>query len=264
MFPRDRQRPALSEFSLEPESTTQHPGDDMVEEAYEFDQQPGANIFGATPPSTGIVYVLSNVAMPGYIKIGYTSGNSSKDIEDRMRQLDSTGVPRSFDCEYAALVSNCSQVEKAIHTAFGDFRVRQNREFFEGVEPFRVKAILQLLAIEEVTPNGHKSHKAESEYRDMESEQPIRRRESFTFSMVDVPKGASLEWGDDPEIKCQVANDSTGVMFDGEYYTLTGLTSRLKQWKHSPAAVRYWLYQGETLLQRRDRLEQDVMGLEDY
>ena len=42
----------------------------MVEEAYEFDQQPGANIFGTTPPATGIVYVLSNVAMPGYIKNG--------------------------------------------------------------------------------------------------------------------------------------------------------------------------------------------------
>ena len=236
----------------------------MAEEAYELGQQPGANIFGATPPTTGIVYVLSNVAMPGYIKIGYTSGNSARDVEDRMRQLDSTGVPRSFDCEYAALVSNCSQVEKAIHTAFGDFRVRQNREFFEGVEPFRVKAILQLLAIEEVTPNGHRYQKAEYEFRDLESEQPIRRRESFTFSMVDVPKGASLEWGDDPEIKCQVANDSTGVTFDGEYYTLTSLASKLKQWKHTPFAVRYWLYQGETLLQRRDRLELEALGLEEY
>ena len=236
----------------------------MVEEAYEIDQHSGANIFAATPPSTGIVYVLSNVAMPGYIKIGYTSGNSAKDIEDRMSQLDSTGVPRSFDCEYAALVSNCSQVEKAIHTAFGDFRVRQNREFFEGVEPFRVKAILQLLAIEEVTPNGHREHKFESAFRDMESEQPIRRRESFTFAMVEVPRGATLEWGDEPEVKCQVANDSTGVVFDGEYYSLTELTSKLKKWKHTPTPVRYWLYQGETLLQRRDRLEQELLGLEDY
>ena len=195
----------------------------MVEEAYEFEQQPGANIFGASPPTTGIVYVLSNVAMPGYIKIGYTSGNSSKDVEDRMRQLDSTGVPRSFDCEYAALVSNCSQVEKAIHTAFGDFRVRQNREFFEGVEPFRVKAILQLLAIEEVTPNGHRYLQDRVRIQGYGKRTANKAAGELYFSMVDLPKGSTLEWGDDPEIKCQVANDSTGVMFDGEYYSLTGL-----------------------------------------
>ena len=235
----------------------------MVEEAFEIDQHSGANIFGTTPPNTGIVYVFSNVAMPGYIKIGYISGNSARDVQDRMRQLDGIGVPRAFDCEYAALVDNCAQVEKAIHTAFGDFRVRQNREFFEGVEPFRVKAILQLLAIEEMTPNGSKNHKLESEFWDLESEQPIRRRESFAFSMVDVPKGATLEWGDDPDIKCQVANDSNGVMYEDEYYTLTALASKLKQWKHVPTAVRYWLYQGETLLQRRDRMDQDASGLED-
>ena len=236
----------------------------MVEETNEFDQLSGSNIFGTTSPATGIVYVFSNVAMPGYIKIGYISGNTAKDVQDRMRQLDSAEVPRAFDCEYAAVVSNCAQVEKAIHIAFGDFRVRQNREFFEGVEPFRVKAILQLLEIEEVTPSVTKKHKSEAAFRDLESEQPTRRRETFTFSMIDVPKGATLEWGDNPEIKCQVANDSTGVVFEGEYYTLTGLASKLKQWKHTPSAVRYWLYQGETLLQRRDRIDQEEVGLQDH
>ena len=231
----------------------------MVEEINEGDQQATENIFASPSPTTGIVYVLSNAAMPGYIKIGYTSGNSAKDVQERMGQLDSTGVPRSFDCEYAALVSNYAQVEKAIHTAFGDFRVRQNREFFEGVEPFRVKAILQLLAIEEVTPSLIKKHNSEVETQDLESEQPSRRRESFSFSMVSVPKGAQLEWGDNPEIKCQVANETSGVIFEGEYYSLTGLASKLKKWKHSPTAVRYWLYEGETLLQRRERLEQEVL-----
>ena len=235
----------------------------MDEEINEFDQQPAVNVFGSTSNTTGIVYILSNVAMPGYIKIGYTSGNSFKDLQDRMRQLDSTGVPRSFDCEYAGLVSNCAQVEKAIHTAFGDFRVRQNREFFEGVEPFRVKAILQLLATEEVTPGLNNQQHSEVESQQFESEQPTRRREAFTFSMVGIPKGAALEWGDDPDIKCQVANDTTGVTYEGEYYSLTGLASKLKRWKHSPTAIRYWLYEGETLLQRRERLEQEALGGEE-
>ena len=69
-----------------------------------------------------------------------------------MRQLDSTGVPRAFNCEYAAIVKDPYKIEQALHTAFGDFRVRANREFFENVAPFRVKAVLELFCIREVTP----------------------------------------------------------------------------------------------------------------
>ncbi len=37
-----------------------------------------------------IVYVLTNPAMPGLVKIGKTN---QKDIEERMKQLYTTGVP---------------------------------------------------------------------------------------------------------------------------------------------------------------------------
>ena len=90
------------------------------------------------PNNTGIVYILTNEAMDGYIKIGMTSGDSPKDVQKRMSELDSTGVPRAFQCEYAAVVENYANVEGALHTAFGDYRVRTNREFFEGLAPFRV------------------------------------------------------------------------------------------------------------------------------
>lgn len=39
-----------------------------------------------------IVYILTNEAMPGYIKIGRT-GTS---VEQRMRELDKTSTPRRF------------------------------------------------------------------------------------------------------------------------------------------------------------------------
>ena len=47
----------------------------------------------------GIVYVLSNPAMPDYVKVGKTSGIEPKDVLVRMKELDSTGVPRAFKCE---------------------------------------------------------------------------------------------------------------------------------------------------------------------
>lgn len=40
-----------------------------------------------------IVYVLTNDAMPGLIKTGMTDGA----VEDRMRQLDTSGVRSLYD-----------------------------------------------------------------------------------------------------------------------------------------------------------------------
>ena len=73
--------------------------------------------------------------MPGYVKIGRTDG----DLASRVRQLDSTGVPLPFEVFYAARVRDSAFVERQLHAAFGDRRVRANREFFT-VEQSRVRA----------------------------------------------------------------------------------------------------------------------------
>jgi hypothetical protein len=47
-----------------------------------------------------IVYVLVNRAMPDLVKIGKTE----RDIESRIKGLDTTSVPLPFECYYAAKV----------------------------------------------------------------------------------------------------------------------------------------------------------------
>lgn len=84
---------------------------------------------------------------PGYVKIGMTNG----DLEERIRCLDTTSVPLPFECFYAARVADAREVEKRLHDAFLDHRVRSNREFFE-VAPERVASALKLAEIENVTP----------------------------------------------------------------------------------------------------------------
>ena len=81
-----------------------------------------------------IVYVLTNPAMPGLIKIGKTM---QQEIENRMKQLYGTGVPVPFDCAFACQVKDVTEVEKALHFAFGNTRINPNREFFK-IEPERV------------------------------------------------------------------------------------------------------------------------------
>jgi hypothetical protein len=74
----------------------------------------------------GIVYVLKNPAMPGMVKIGMTTN----DINNRMNELNTTGVPLPFECLYACEVDDYKLVEKSLHIAFHPYRVNPKREFF--------------------------------------------------------------------------------------------------------------------------------------
>ena len=62
----------------------------------------------------GIVYILMNESMPGYVKIGRTDG----ELATRVRQLDSTGTPLPFEVFYAARVRDSVFVERQLHAAF--------------------------------------------------------------------------------------------------------------------------------------------------
>ena len=87
----------------------------------------------------GLVYVLTNEAMPGLVKIGYT-----KDIARRITELSKpTSVPLPFECFFAVEVENCEEVEKKIHDGLHDVRINLSREFFE-IAPERVRSLMQL------------------------------------------------------------------------------------------------------------------------
>ncbi len=49
----------------------------------------------------GIVYLLTNPVMPGLVKIGMTT---QEDIDKRMKELYTTGVPVPFECQFACKV----------------------------------------------------------------------------------------------------------------------------------------------------------------
>lgn len=92
----------------------------------------------------GIVYVLTNPAMEGLVKIGKTARSA---LENRMGELYSTGVPVPFNCEIAVEVDDETSVESALHKAFAKFRVNPRREFFE-VDPEHIKPLIVLLGKE--------------------------------------------------------------------------------------------------------------------
>lgn len=77
--------------------------------------------------SKGYVYVLSNPAMPGLVKIGHSKHGG----RSRAGQLQQTGVPKPFVLEFELYVEDAACLEAAAHAALAGDRVAHNREFFK-------------------------------------------------------------------------------------------------------------------------------------
>jgi len=74
------------------------------------------------------VYVLSNPVQPGILKIGYTNNTP----EERARQLsNATGVAMPYEVEYAYSCWNGLELEKDIHERLHEYRLSNQREFFQ-------------------------------------------------------------------------------------------------------------------------------------
>ena len=57
---------------------------------------------------------------------------SSKDPTlDRINELNSTGVPHPFNCEYYAFVEDHNRLEREVHKVLRDYRENYQREFFK-------------------------------------------------------------------------------------------------------------------------------------
>jgi T5orf172 domain len=200
-----------------------------------------------------IVYVLINAAMPGLVKIGITNG----DVASRLRQLDTTSTPLPFECFYAAEVRDAATVERAIHTAFGDHRVRQNREFFK-ISPDKPKAIIALLCIRDVTPGVELF--AEPDDKEAVAEAK-KRRAVFRFSSVGITPGAILQSVFDDNITCIVRGDRR-IEFRGEETSLSRSALQIAHEKglgwSAVAGPDYWKYDGKTLSEwRDDKVDED-------
>lgn len=195
-----------------------------------------------------IVYVLINESMPGYVKIGIT--NTS--LSERIKSLDTTSVPLPFECFYAAEVSDARETEKRLHHAFLDKRVRSNREFFE-ISPEQVVSALQLAELNNVTP-GYDVVETEEDKKALD--QARSKRSIFNFSMVKIPVGGEISFFNDSSVKATVRDNRT-IEFNGILTSLSAAARDLLNYKNPVQGPLYWKYEGETLDQRRRRMEEE-------
>lgn len=200
---------------------------------------------------SGYIYVLTNPTIPDLVKIGKTSN-----LEERVRSLSShSGVPVPFEVYYSCIVSDPDKVEKHLHDGFGDHRVNAKREFFR-INPERVVSILKLVEVRDVTPQ---SDFVEDEEERQSLNKERSRRSNFTFSSVEIPIGSILQFVRDENVTVKVIDDRN-VEFEGEVTSLTQssliLLNRDHGWNSSSVTgPRYWVFENETLSERRLRLE---------
>ena len=202
-----------------------------------------------------VVYVLTNEAMEGMVKIGRTTTS----VEQRIRELDNTSTPLPFQCFYAAEVGNSALVEGKLHRIFSDKRIRSNREFFR-VDANQVREAIQLAELKDVTPRTDvlvDASDAQALQRAVATEE---RRARLRFSELGIPVGAVLTFTKDQDFTCTVVADGK-VEFGGQ--TLSPSASALlvvRRLGYQWAAVSgsdYWQFEGETLTARRLRLEDE-------
>jgi hypothetical protein len=206
------------------------------------------------PGMTSAIYVLTNEAMPGLVKIGRTD----ESVEARMLQLGGTGVPLPFECYFAAQVVDATKLEKTLHQLFSKERVNPKREFF-AVEPERVVLAIQIGHFTDVTPG--------SILAEPEEEQALQktkaRRPRISLDSLGINPGDTLTFSRDENIIATVVEGGR-VLYDGETLSLSAAALRVLHslGSRTPAASgsEYWLYEDELLDERRRRLEAERFG----
>jgi len=78
----------------------------------------------------GFVYILSNISMPGILKVGMTERVPELRVNDNDNDNDlcSTGVPTPFVVEYYAFFDDRYKAEKEAHINLKEYR--HSKEFF--------------------------------------------------------------------------------------------------------------------------------------
>ncbi|MDR0320082.1 MAG: GIY-YIG nuclease family protein [Treponema sp.] len=201
----------------------------------------------------GKVYILTNDAMPGIIKIGITEMET---IEERMKSLDNTSVPKPFRFHYAIETKKYKEIEKLMHNAFSKFRIRNNREFFE-MDAESAVAALKISGAAEIKLNNEMI----DEKGTVIEEESIPTKKIFTFSQVNIPINSELSFTRDENIKCKVVSNRE-VEYEGEIYSLSGLAKILLNgmgynWK-SVQGPMYFKYNDKTLYEIRNEIESEV------
>lgn len=183
----------------------------------------------------GFIYILKNPSFPDYVKIGYAD-----DVEERVKQLNSTEcTPFAFriyatyevnsrlvDKKLHALIDNLNSNLRSIDEYNGQKRVRE----FYAMSAEKAYSILKSIAeINDCcdklkkwdisTENSREEQIAENITEEI-NYQKQKRTSNFSFDDYNIPVGAILTKKDDSSIQCTIIN-SRQISYNNQIMYIT-------------------------------------------
>lgn len=220
--------------------------------------------------SKEFVYILTNPCLDGWVKIGRTNN-----ITNRLRELNHpANMPLSFRVYATYEVDDSTLVEQSIHKLIDnvDSELRaiekltngkkRVREFFH-ISPekaYRIFSIVADLRGENGCLKIYEPDKAEKAEEHI-GEEASQKRKNLTFDLIKIPIGTELVFLYDENIRCVTFDNKNQVSYEGEFYSISGLAAKLLVekcgWRDGATAHggKYFLFNGETLTDRRECLE---------
>tara|TARA_B100000902_G_C27202317_1_gene859739 strand:+ start:487 stop:975 length:489 start_codon:yes stop_codon:yes gene_type:complete len=127
-------------FTLTPSTNEKYPASEGWEDVTYYTPRK-KNMFVERGDGDQWVYILSNPTTPNLLKIGYTK----LDPDTRAQQISrATGVALPYKVEWAFKCFNGEQLEGEVHRYLNEYRVNNNREFFEIELTEAKKAVMKL------------------------------------------------------------------------------------------------------------------------
>ncbi|MCL2408933.1 MAG: GIY-YIG nuclease family protein [Oscillospiraceae bacterium] len=222
--------------------------------------------------SKGIVYILTNPCLDGWVKIGMSERN---DVQERLRELNSPpNIPLSFRAYAVYEVDNPREVEQSIHTlidlvddslhareTMANGRIRE-REFFQISEHKAYLIFEQVAKLRKDSEFLKRTLQTEEDAIEEEiAERTSSKRSKLTFELLDISIGTELSFLYDDNVECKTVNNVNRVEYDGKEYSISGLAAKLLRakfgWSKTTTVQggKYFLLNGKTLTDLRYEIE---------
>ena len=139
-----------------------------------------------------------------------------------------------------------------------NFDGRERKREFYAMAPEEAYALLECIAkisgtedrLKKMAPEGH-------EILDEQTAAEVAqeaKRGPFRFSKYDIPVGASLQYINDSSIEVTVVDDRH-VSYKGVTTSVSAVAQELLEVEHAVQGTIYFMYEGEKLTDRRNRME---------
>lgn len=184
----------------------------------------------------GYIYIFTNPALNGMVKIGFAS-----DVERRRKELSTTALPYDYEV-YATYETNGNLEDKKLHKLIDnlnpDLRVSKSREFFI-MTPVEAYELLEAIALISGTKD-----KLKRMVQSGNTSQQAVRRPPINFAKCGIPIGAVLVSTDDPTQSVTVVAERK-VEYNNEITSLSAVAQQIKGTKYPAQGPMYFAYNGK-------------------